>query len=651
MKHIYLYFCIIMWMQTAQAQKVWHYQPYSIELEDSARQGIAEAQFKMGCYYYQKYRQYSNDKYGTYIFYVKDIHFIEYSYKYKSEAKNMFQCAASKGNTDAMNAMAFICEPDSIFYWIDKAAKLNNADAMYNLCQWYGASRGYYNSLTDDSWLGRFNYPNMEVFDEAHSKTKKKDGENLFKMSLSMGATDAYNEKAYLLYKSPTESTKYYQLSANQGNVFGLYELANAYYDGIGVTKETDKALGLWGKCSETGFRKAYSKLGDHYLAIGDSVKGLELLYKGGDIKILKSFARNNNAIAEYWLGRYHEDECIKAIYTKTSTRDKETGIELTAGEHREKAEAWFLKSARQNYAPAMGKLGYCYYFFHNSQDYHKASIDWIRKGSEANDPYSLYLLGLFYNEGWGIEKSPEKGYTFYKKAAENGHPDGQYMTGWNYYAGLTTTKNYTEASKWFEKSISNGSDYSDLSCRYLGLINEEEGKDAKAFAWFYLGANKKDPYCIFWYALQSWNQKNNDNSKKEKGLRLFSVADSLGNSNAPYYLGEYYLNELKDEKRGLQYIKSASDRGLQYATWKLASIYESRDDSKAFGLAKKLSDDNYADGMLILSHCYAFGIGTEIDNKKAEYWLRKSKEHGSKKASELINSANSSTKISTILR
>ena len=80
----------------ASAQNILIPQEYSVELEDSAEMGFADAQYKIGKYYYQQYESIKNKyKYQTEKISKEGKPYLE-------KASSMFMGAARQGNVEAM---------------------------------------------------------------------------------------------------------------------------------------------------------------------------------------------------------------------------------------------------------------------------------------------------------------------------------------------------------------------------------------------------------------------------------------------------------------------------------------------------------------------------------------------------------------------
>lgn len=126
-----------------------------------------------------------------------------------------------------------------------------------------------------------------------------------------------------------------------------------------------------------------------------------------------------------------------------------------------------------------------------------------------------------------------------------------------------------------------------------------------------------------------------------------FQKAADLGSGPGQNNLGEMYYEGKcvsKDYAKAYELFQKAADNGSDYAVGNIGIMYYyghyvQKDSQKAFELLKKASDSENppSDAMRVFSACYRYGIGTAIDNEKAEYWLKKSAEQGDEKAKRIL--------------
>ena len=77
---------------------------------------------------------------------------------------------------------------------------------------------------------------------------------------------------------------------------------------------------------------------------------------------------------------------------------------------------------------------------------------DLVRK-AEKGDMEAQFSLGVMYENGYGVERSPEEAVKWYRKAAEQGKTEAQFDLGWLYSNGEGVERSDSEAAKWYRKA------------------------------------------------------------------------------------------------------------------------------------------------------------------------------------------------------
>lgn len=601
---------------------------FSIEVEDSAKMGYSDAEYRLGKYYYQR------NKYNN-----------------KTKIKELFSKSADKGNACAMYALARYMEEidemdvkkkyqkefqNSVFSLLQKSAGSGNADALYALYCIYNQDP------KDLNWICWF-----QVYRILKLKKDDKKRDSYFQLALSKGSTEAYRTMAIKAEDNDdySRAVEYWRLASDRGDRSALGYLADAYYSGRGVTQDKMKALELYRKLNYN-FR-----LMKYYDEIGDTVNSVKCLAELSlqnrtELNKLYKMALNGNPIAQYWMGEY----CLNRASERNNIKYRYDGVN---------SEEWFLRAAKQNYGPAKGKLAYCYSILHGTnEEYEKSGLAWARAGANQGDVFSMHLLGLIYALGYGVEKSRTESYRWYKMAAENGDEKCQDYIGSAFlYGDDGFSLDLDSAAYWLEKSANQGNvdAYSDL-----GILYSKKNDVEKSFNYFLKAANKLDPYSIFrvglhYYTKDTLHMSINDegifykqlNESQKKGLRFLSIADSLGNSNATYYLAKHYYGIAPETS--MCFFKKAVSREFAFATYELGKMYFKGDllnkvevnYSEAFKYLKQtveLDSSHFGEAMHLLSLCYRFGRGTEKDLSLAEKWEKKAAEANNASAIWIMN-------------
>jgi len=115
----------------------------------------------------------------------------------------------------------------------------------------------------------------------------------------------------------------------------------------------------------------------------------------------------------ELWRGELKKNKNSPEInYNLAMLFDKGLGIDVDESS----AHKHYLKAAKQNYAPAMFKLGV---IMARQEDY-PAAAKWWLKASNTDLPEAQYNLAKLYRDGVGVEKDIYKAKYWFKKAAES---------------------------------------------------------------------------------------------------------------------------------------------------------------------------------------------------------------------------------------
>jgi len=72
----------------------------------------------------------------------------------------------------------------------------------------------------------------------------------------------------------------------------------------------------------------------------------------------------------------------------------------------------------------------------HQQHQYASAAA-WYEKAAQQEHPEAQYILGLFYEKGYGVAVNNQLALNYYKKAAKQQHPDAQYKTAYFYEKGI----------------------------------------------------------------------------------------------------------------------------------------------------------------------------------------------------------------------
>ena len=195
--------------------------------------------------------------------------------------------------------------------------------------------------------------------------------------------------------------------SADAGNTYAMWFLADCYERGWGTEKDPEAAFSWYLKAAEAGDATSMIGVANCYSngtgTEADPVKSLEWNLKAAEAGDASGML---NAGIDYELG---------------------TGTE----ENPEEAFRWYSKSAEAGNELGMYHLARCYRDGIGTETDLKQAFTWMKSLAETGNTIGMNNLGLMYQYGYGTETSPEDAYHWYRKAAEAGDADGMYMVGW----------------------------------------------------------------------------------------------------------------------------------------------------------------------------------------------------------------------------
>ncbi len=169
-------------------------------------------------------------------------------------------------------------------------------------------------------------------------------------------------------------------------------------------------------------------------------------------------------------------------------------------------------------------------------------ALEILKPLAEQGDSQAQITMGLMYDYGHGVEKSPAESIKWYLMAAEQGVPLVQHDIGVKYFQGQGVEQNYLEAAKWWEQSANSGIADSQFN---LGLMH-------------YRGIGIPKDYV--------------------KAAKLFEAAAKQGHGNAQYSLAVMYAfgqSKTKDYATALEWFNKSAEQDIAQAQFNLGVFHE----------------------------------------------------------------------------
>jgi TPR repeat protein len=186
---------------------------------------------------------------------------------------------------------------------------------------------------------------------------------------------------------------------AEKGNINAMFRLAQAAFIGDGMAQDMGEAVMWLRNAGEKGHTGSQALLVDCYLG------------KHGIPESPKD--------ASYWAGKAAMGGNVECQYLMGffASQGKGMAVSKTSGFN------WYFKAAQAGHAAAMGGLAGCYLAGQGVTKSEAEAFKWATKAAQLGDAHSQFVLGGFFENGWGgIAKNPGKAGELYRLAAAQGH-------------------------------------------------------------------------------------------------------------------------------------------------------------------------------------------------------------------------------------
>ncbi len=239
-------------------------------------------------------------------------------------------------------------------------------------------------------------------------------------------ADKAFADGAYLAARQA------YLVEAENGNNHAMFQIAEMYWNGLGMQANTERALNWYNRAAEAGHMEAAYQTASMFMN-GDVVmtnyreaaRLYELALEGGVLK------------AGLPLGRIYTTNATGNVdMPKAVTALEKAALDPEGGDHARDA-AYFLSQIliAENPGIAIDEA---------------AALRWRMIAAEQGHTVASGDVGLRYYNGDGVEKNPDKALKFITVAAESGDAAAQFNLGLFHYQGVGTEVDYAKALTWF---------------------------------------------------------------------------------------------------------------------------------------------------------------------------------------------------------
>jgi len=124
-----------------------------------------------------------------------------------------------------------------------------------------------------------------------------------------------------------------------------------------------------------------------------------------------------------------------------------------------------------------------------NDEDYVRAAMEFTIDAKKGNSQAQVNL-GLLYENGLGVEHSPDAAFSWYEAAAQKGSVLGQINLAALYYEGAGTDQSYKSAAHWYLQAAKRGNSTAQYNLSVM--FENRQGLEldlVQAWAWRELAA------------------------------------------------------------------------------------------------------------------------------------------------------------------
>lgn len=396
-------------------------------------------------------------------------------------------------------------ENDSIS-WYERAAELNNSEAMFRLSKFY--------------------------FDKSTGPWRLSEITN----DMTKGLEEQSKKAFYWAQKVAENSNRL----ANPNQWKAQLGMAYFYFKGIGTEKDDSKALEWFQKNSTyTAYDLISALLNEDYSnTIIRKSQLLELTEFAARSGVLQAMTAMAMGFRLGWWGLDQNDEKAFQWYTKAAEKGESVAMYCLGQMYEEgegvakdflKSMAWYSRAAEAGHITGMVKLGWAYY---KTEDFENA-LKWFHKAAEQGNSDAMRMLGVLYSEGEGVPQDKREAIKWWHKAAESSSTIAMFCLGNAYENGEGVIQDYLEAFEWYIKGAEAGS----AECMFsLGLMYSN-GRgvaidNVKAVEWWRKGAEMENASCM---ANLGWAYLNGKGVQRDRyqAIHWMQKSARLGNEYA----------------------------------------------------------------------------------------------------------------------
>ena len=231
-------------------------------------------------------------------------------------------------------------------------------------------------------------------------------------------------------------------------------------------------------------------------------------------------------------------------------------------------------------------------------------------------------ILGIWYINGYCVQRNNIKAASYFKDAAFGGNAEGKYYYGFCFANGYGVKQDSIKALLWLDRSIEDNYYYSYYYKGLLYLNGKTVNKNPEqAFKYFLIGASHDEVNSQAMLGLCYLDGYGTD-ADTIAAIKMLEKAANNGSVLAQKNLGLCYIGAYgvsKDYQNALYWFEQAASQGDEEGYYyTVVTLNELNKDDLVFEYSKKGAELDFPECLNQLAYCYAIGQGTKQDFKKA---------------------------------
>jgi len=199
-----------------------------------------------------------------------------------------------------------------------------------------------------------------------------------------------------------------------------------------------------------------------------------------------------------------------------------------------------------------------------------KKAIYWFKKAIPFNNEIANYYMGIYYRNGFGVERSESESFSHFLASAKLGYVDGMVECGRIFNEKM----DYEQSIYWFKKAV----EYNDpIANYYMGSYYNEGVGVEKDESLALLHFEKSAEYGVD-DSMVECGKIYDERKDYINSTQWFNRALRKDNPLAQYFMGFYYKDGTgveKDEKKSFELMFKAAKQEMGHAQFLVAVFYE----------------------------------------------------------------------------